>query len=56
MDLEGGSLGAGRGAVICETPGHPILNPGFRNLQEPLNAPFLNGLFSSGFSRRKTAP
>ena len=24
--------------------------------QEPLNAPFLNGLFSSGFSRRKTAP
>ena len=25
------------------------------NCQEPLNAPFLNGLFSSGFSRRKTA-
>ena len=24
--------------------------------QEPLNAPFLNGLFSSGFSRGKTAP
>ena len=24
--------------------------------QEPLNAPFINGLFSSGFSRRKTAP
>ena len=24
--------------------------------QEPVNAPFLNGLFSSGFSRRKTAP
>ena len=24
--------------------------------QERLNAPFLNGLFSSGFSRRKTAP
>ena len=29
-------------------------NPPF--YQEPLNAPFLNGLFSSGFSRRKTAP
>ena len=25
-------------------------------IQEPLNAPFLNGLFSSGFSRGKTAP
>ena len=24
--------------------------------QEPLHAPFLNGLFSSGFSRGKTAP
>ena len=24
--------------------------------QEPLNASFLNGLFSSGFSRGKTAP
>ena len=24
--------------------------------QEPLNAPFLNGLFSTGFSRGKTAP
>ena len=24
--------------------------------QEPLNAPFLNGLFSSGFSRGKTVP
>ena len=24
--------------------------------QESLNAPFLNGLFSSGFSRCKTAP
>ena len=24
--------------------------------QEPLNAPFLNGLFSSGFSRGKTPP
>ena len=24
--------------------------------EEPLNAPFLNGLFSSGFSRGKTAP
>ena len=23
---------------------------------EPLNAPFLNGLFASGFSRGKTAP
>ena len=23
--------------------------------QEPLNAPFLNGLFSRGFSREKTA-
>ena len=27
-----------------------------RKIQEPLNAPFLNGLFSSGFSRGKTAP
>ena len=26
------------------------------NGQEPLNAPSLNGLFSSGFSRGKTAP
>ena len=26
------------------------------NFQEPLNAPFLNGLFSSGFSRGKSAP
>ena len=25
-------------------------------LKKPLNAPFLNGLFSSGFSRGKTAP
>ena len=25
-------------------------------IQEPLNAPFLNGLFSGGFSRGKTAP
>ena len=24
--------------------------------QEPVNAPFLNGLFSSGFSRGETAP
>ena len=28
----------------------------FPETQEPLNAPFLNGLFSSGFSRGKTAP
>ena len=28
----------------------------FDSCQEPLNAPFLNGLFSSGFSRGKTAP
>ena len=27
-----------------------------RDIQEPLNAPFLNGLFYSGFSRGKTAP
>ena len=27
-----------------------------RKHQEPLNTPFLNGLFSSGFSRGKTAP
>ena len=27
-----------------------------RSNQKPLNAPFLNGLFSSGFSRGKTAP
>ena len=27
-----------------------------KSFQEPLNAPFLNGLFSSGFSRGKTAP
>ena len=25
-------------------------------IQEPLHAPFLNGLFSLGFSRGKTAP
>ena len=28
----------------------------FLHPQEPLNAPFLKGLFSSGFSRGKTAP
>ena len=34
----------------------PFAKDPFVWTQEPLNAPFLNGLFSSGFSRRKTAP
>ena len=41
---------------LC-VPGPPDQGPNRDYLiQEPLNAPFLNGLFSSGFSRRKTAP
>ena len=37
---------------------NPLGQPPFQNIyvKEPFNAPFLNGLFSSGFSGGKTAP
>ena len=40
------------GPVRDTRPYHAIP---FRESQEPLNGPFLNGLFSRGFSRGKTA-
>ena len=39
-----------------KTSGRNTEQHGSEAVQEPLNAPFLNGLFSSGFSRGKTAP
>ena len=48
-----------RGAKNCESQvwgDSARIAPNLMTIQEPLNAPFLNGLFSSGFSRGKTAP
>ena len=36
-------------------PDKVLLDTGKDLIQEPLNAPFLNGLFSRGFSRGETA-
>ena len=46
------TVGASLLTAIWESQAQPAL----MSVQEPLNAPFLNGLFSGGFSRGKTAP